>query len=314
MTRKSRTFGAVLVGAFLLLACEEKPAIGPEPGSTGVPGGGAGGAGGSGAAPVELACPTGVAGGKQVLITVEGGGGYCIDQLEVTRGEYQTFLDAKKGDTSGQPKGCADNSSFEPPQDPLEDPEKACPTFSLERYPKYRDYPVVCVDFCDAFAYCAWAGKRMCGKVGDTKSGVQTMDQDTLTKVAGSTESEWAYACSQGGKTAYPYGDSYESGKCIDKARLDERGTDSRLAGTEGETCHGTEPPFDQIFHLSGSVTEWINFCDPPNFACGIVGGGGDSPPEYFGCFRVGTAYLLGQNGGTGFRCCADAVSSPASP
>jgi formylglycine-generating enzyme len=327
------TVATLTAAALLVPGCKDDARIAPEPGSglsSGIPAsGGSSGSGGSGSsgeaaagAPIAVGgssgwraagCPSGTAGGKQILIKLEDGSGYCIDQLEVTRGEYQAFLDAKKGDTSGQPKECAGNLSFEPPQDPLEDPEDACPEFSLEKYPEYRDYPAVCVDFCDAYAYCASAGKRLCGKIGETKPGVQAMDHATLVEVAGSAQSEWAYACSNGGKTAYPYGESYEPAKCIDKTRVDQQGLDARLAATEGETCHGTEPPYDQIYHLSGSVSEWINFCDPPNYGCGIVGFGVE-PSELYGCFAVATSYLLSQNAGKGFRCCADAVPEPAAP
>src|SRR6185369_13150346 len=41
-------------------------------------------------------------------------GGYCIDATEVSGDDYRTFLEAKKGDTSGQPSECAWNTSWEP--------------------------------------------------------------------------------------------------------------------------------------------------------------------------------------------------------
>jgi formylglycine-generating enzyme len=311
--------GLLVTGLAVMLGCQEKSAIGPEPGGTGGASSGVGGAAGSvgwskDSGPAELACPSGTAGSKQVLITLEDGRGYCIDQLEVTRAEYRIFLDSKKGDTSGQPAECAKNLSFEPPQDPEEDPETACPSFSVDAYPQYRGYPVVCVDFCDAFAYCAWAGKRLCGKIGANEKGVQTIAQGGFERVAGSTESEWTYACSQGGKTKYPYGDEYVAGACIDWPRLQERGGQARLADAEDETCHGTEPPFDQIYHLSGSVPEWVNFYDPATVSSITMGGHAAQTEDYLSCTRAVATYIFRQQGTLGFRCCADAVAVPALP
>lgn len=76
-------------------------------------------------------------------------GTYCVDSTEVTGRQYLEFLAAKAGDTSGQPVDCSWNTTFEPAADI--DP---------------NEYPVAFVDWCDALAYCTWAGKRLCGKIG----------------------------------------------------------------------------------------------------------------------------------------------------
>jgi formylglycine-generating enzyme len=318
MARKSiaRTVGPLLVvGAMALLGCEDKSAIAPEPGASGGTTGitakdsgataGSGGVTAKDSGPAELACPSGTAGAQQILIPLADGTGYCIDQLEATRRDYKAFLDAKAGDVSGQPPECAKNDSYEPPGEDPANPERtgACVEFSFEKDP---DYPAGCVDFCDAFAYCAWAGKRLCGKIGATEKGVQKMDLATAVQVAGTTAGEWSYACSQGGKTAYPYGDTYEPATCIDKTRVDQQGPSARLATIEGETCHGSEPPFDQIYHLSGSVTEWLNLCDMSLKSCA------SQPTPDYACTASGLGYIYTRTAGIGFRCCADAVAVPA--
>jgi formylglycine-generating enzyme required for sulfatase activity len=289
----------------LLAGCADKSEIAPEPGSGGS-GGGAASGGSGGAKPV--ACPAGTAGAQQLLIQTDTGAAYCIDQREVTRGEYKAFLDAKAGDVSGQPPGCAWNERYAPLIPDPADPEGAftCPTdsWALETYPAY---PVVCMDICDAMAYCTWAGKRLCGVMGAGSADLnKVVDHET---VAWSKASEWAYACSQGGKTTYPYGDTYEPARCIDKSRIDADGLTARAAktGTQ-ETCHGTEPPFDQIFHMSGSVQEWINVCHPTLGAasCAVGGGAVGQPPEQLSCTGAATTATDDDGPGDGFRCCAN--------
>ncbi len=179
---------AIGVALPLLAGCSESE-IAPEPASGGTSGStSAGGAGGSGGAKA-LTCPAGTQGAKLIFVQTDTGAGYCIDQREVTRGEYKAFLDAKAGDVKGQPPGCAWNEGYAPVPDP-EDPHGryGCPTdsWALETYP---DYPVVCVDICDAIAYCAWAGKRLCGVIGASATDLsQVADHKT---VASGKASEW---------------------------------------------------------------------------------------------------------------------------
>ena len=49
-------------------------------------------------------------------------GSFCIDSTEVTERDYTLFLDAKKGDTSGQIAACSWNTSYNP--DPAFFPRK----------------------------------------------------------------------------------------------------------------------------------------------------------------------------------------------
>jgi hypothetical protein len=106
-----------------------------------------------------------------------------MDATEVTNADYAVFL------ASGVPtepsvythSSCAFNSSFEPA--PLGAPaafDGTCPGF----LPETRS-PLTCVDWCDAWAYCAWAGKRLCG----ASFGLPITEP---------SESVWRIACDSG--------------------------------------------------------------------------------------------------------------------
>lgn len=75
--------------------------------------------------------------------------GVCVDNTEVTEGQYREFLAAKNGDTSGQPPQCDFNHDWQLPSEftPVNEPRRG-------------------VDWCDARGFCEWAGKRMCGPIG----------------------------------------------------------------------------------------------------------------------------------------------------
>lgn len=205
-------------------------------------GGGAGGTAGSGTGncPANLPGPTLVDLGK-----------FCIDSTEVSVAQYQQFLKAKNGDMSGQPSVCSGNTSY----------DIGCP-----QEPKGPNEPVRCISWCDASMYCAWAGKHLCGKIGGGSVTDAQFNDPTVF--------EWMYACSQGGTTAYPYGDTKQNDACV---------TDLSPYVTQGvqdvgsvSTCHGTTPPFDAIHDMDGNVGEYVNSCryDPvhQDIRCAIRG------------------------------------------
>ncbi len=300
-----RTLLLTVLGGALLMGCKQEPAVEAEPVVD--------------AAPKDvnsgpLVCPTDAFGAKLVLMKTPGGHQYCIDQREVLKSEYASFLEAKKGDVSGQPPECAFNTRFDPkPYEPGPPQAGVCPigAFDLDVNP---DHPVLCVDFCDALMFCGWAGKRLCSMPGVKPGTVHTVKQEDLASTIGSDENEWRNACSQGGKTKFPYGDEYVPGACIDVPRVSSEG-EQALAGKapEAETCHGAEPPYDEVFHLSGSVSEWVNVCEG---SCAISGGswsqlGSVEDVNAFACDGTHSASRATVDPYNGIRCCADAVAAP---
>jgi hypothetical protein len=237
--------------------------------------------GGSGVVGVCGGCAGVVVGTSMIAVD-----GHCIDVTPVTQSQYQGFLESVGEDTSGQREGCEWNMTFTldvgdcgandsaPPYDPV----------------ALGDYPAVCVDWCDAAAYCAWAGKRLCGARDGSSLAIATGDPATVTT------SEWLFACTQGGVTAYPYGPEH-----TDACGLE--GDDLHAVGSL-PYCHGQTVPFTQLLDMNGAIVEWEDAC--------VVDGAGDSSTV---CRTVGgdacnTAFSGDRRAGfddhRGFRCCAD--------
>ena len=245
------------------------------------------------------------------MVPLPGPGGkfYCMDQRETTWSEYETFATAKGSDVSGQPKYCAWNKSYQPtlvlPGD--HPPPIHCPDHVYKAMQADGSLPASCVDFCDAWAYCAWAGKRLCREAdsADPSEPLQ-VSFEQQEQNAKSLNSEWTNACTQGGKTKYAYGDTLEANKCIDKAWLDAKKSLS-ITNLQSRTCHGTIPPFNHLFDLDGSVSEWVGSCTDVH--CKLRGAAPLQAVPIHGCREAANTISYYQTGSIGIRCCADAVA-----
>jgi formylglycine-generating enzyme len=96
-----------------------------------------------------VVCPEGLPGPTLVGIPAPTGP-YCIDSTEVTVEQYQKFV-ATQPSLAGQPASCAFNTSVG---------EAGDPDTKTARKP-------MLVNWCNAWLYCAWAGKRLCGRIVD---------------------------------------------------------------------------------------------------------------------------------------------------
>ncbi len=237
--------------------------------------------------PGQEACPAGASNAGLGPDMVRLPQDFCIDTTEVSRGHYGAWL-ATSPSTSGQSSACADNDDFTP----------SC------RWEPGSDetLPVVCVDWCDAKAFCDAAGKRLCGRIGDGGGyAFESYDDESV--------SEWHAACTSGGRYAYPYGDALDTTIC--------RGADAEDYTTWGlgdvgsfSACHGPDAPYGDVYDLSGNAAEWDNGCDGegPDDPCRIRGGSFQHHAQGLRCAMARDLRWprMRRMEAVGFRCCAD--------
>ncbi|MEJ7732517.1 MAG: SUMF1/EgtB/PvdO family nonheme iron enzyme [Polyangiaceae bacterium] len=245
-------------------------------GAAGAAGGGgtpATGGGGSGAGGAPPGC-SGVHGPQQVYIAALEA---CIDSTEVTFGQYGEFVLAGV-DPSTLPPECGWKTSFAPDSDGP------------------SNHPVADVDWCDAYAYCTWAGKRLCSRVG----GGPPL---TLAEAKDPGVGEWMTACTAAGTTVYPYGDLYQPMTC--------NGEGLSNGAVEVATLPACVGGYAGLFDMSGNIVEWENGCatdspEPQSHLCGARGGDFGESPGNLACQFAELQARSERVPWIGFRCCGD--------
>lgn len=222
-------------------------------------------------------CPS-LHGPPAVRITTAAGS-FCIDTTEVTAGQYAEFLAAKGSDTSGQPAECSANATFAP----LDAPGSLPPNSAIGG-----------VDWCDAHAFCAWAGKTLCGDFHGNALPIDDAND--------ASKSAWYAACTMDGKNAYPYGSAFEPDACNAFDRT------SKPSDVGRATCEGGYPG---LFDMVGNVEEWVASCDRDtgeNDGCLARGGHFSSTDERdLACATpsIHKETRLSAERWRGFRCCS---------
>jgi formylglycine-generating enzyme required for sulfatase activity len=231
-------------------------------------------------------------GGPMREVPLPGGGTMCIDKTEVTVGAYQEFL-----------------ASPDKPALPMSDPAYARCAMkqghdaSCSKDPCQGadcELPQTCIDQCDAKAFCAWAGKRLCGAIGSAPLAIADVNDPE--------KNQWMNACGSGGRT-WPYGPSYDGQACNTSDHEPEAcGGPAVTSSYPG--CQAPAGPYDQVFDLSGNVSEWVDASQEgamwPDLRCVIMGG---SYVHYWGDVGCAGATLEwpcdAHHPEFGFRCCS---------
>lgn len=250
-------------------------------GAAGSPGGAGGMSGSAGMGGMPM-CPQ----GRGPLMTNVGP--FCIDQTEITQSQYQNFLATPE--MIFQPTECTWNMDFAPATNGL-----GCSSASFTPGTT-PNQPVVCIDWCDARAFCNWAGKRLCGSLGGGPSD--------YTRFNDPSESQWHFACGGPSRTQFPYGNQYNLMACVTG---ENGGTAPENVGSN-PLCVGG---FTGLRDMSGNVQEWEDSCldggPPTEAACRVRGGFyASSPANQVECATNNVLMRDDAQPSTGFRCCAD--------
>ncbi len=207
--------------------------------------------------------------------------GYCIDSTEVTQTQYRAWLASHPALPDATDDDCGWNTTYAPACTYL---PRVCQGAACDSFPQ------VCVDWCDAYAYCRAVGKRLCGKIGGGPSEINDYGNASL--------SQWYNACSSHGALAYPYGDTLDETAC-------NGSTDAPMPVGSLPRCQSPVPGYQGVFDLSGNVLEWVDSCSEAGQSggCGAHGGdfGGAEPCAAFPFTPARDSAAIG----LGFRCCS---------
>jgi len=267
-------------------------------GMGGMGGAGTGGAGGVGGSPQAI-CPATGKGPAMVLISGPNGDDFCVDATEVSVEQYNAWLVTDPSVDNQGPACDAWNTSFGPSTDQM----NFCDLYDFPMFvAKFPKRPVRCVDWCDAEAFCKWAGKRLCGTIGG--------GEGAFNNPAAADVDEWYRACSQAGARDFPYGEPYDGAACVgsgfDGTPGFEPGKDIPQDVGSTASCEGG---YTGLFDMSGNVWEWEGSCngsDGNGDTCLIRGGSYFEMEGDLGC-----AHNVAPTRDTvaitmGFRCCGN--------
>ena len=211
--------------------------------------------------------------GRPMVRVKATGGDFCIDTEVVTVADFNEFLIAD-GEPFDVPPSCDAQKGKRPARDDKTD--AALPARGML--------------WCYAWAYCKWAGKRLCGAIGGGEVPFDAADP----------KSEWTYACANGKLNyTYPYGSSYDAAACNTERT---RGDPPVPTGTFPR-CHGVAEPFASLFDMSGNTPEYDAYLHGDTVR---QRGGGLDARSGATCAAAEAFSNISAPDETSVRCCAD--------
>lgn len=241
-----------------------------------------------------------------LLVLAEGARGACfwIDKTEVTVAQYRQYLKAAPAELSWSGADAESCSWKQQRTDPENVADDCTALTGAEDRPFESNKPIRCVDWCDALAFCRWAGKSLCGA-----------EIVNINVTTGETGMLWSAACSKRG-TPYPYGD----GKTLDATACNIGFTRPQCANFLHGPCGpaavssalNCESPGGAV-DMVGNVAEWTANCgkEPPveKQGCSVKGGSFADQAEDRDCStQTQYEHRDARQPGLGFRCCDDLV------
>ena len=217
-----------------------------------------------------------------------GSSDYQIDVTEVTKGQYDAWLATSPALPEGTDANCSYVSSY----------AEQCTGYTGA---DADHHPVVCVDWCDAYAYCAGVGKRLCGAIGGGSDPIGSSEE--------ANSSQWYRACSSAGANLYPYGNTYQSSYCngLDYWNGSLSTMQTVAVGSLRE-CVTSTKGYAGVHDLSGNVWEWVDSCSATGqlAPCYFRGGAFDDiNSTVLPCYSVFSYNRNDPSVFVGFRCCS---------
>ncbi|MCA9642028.1 MAG: SUMF1/EgtB/PvdO family nonheme iron enzyme [Myxococcales bacterium] len=151
---------------------------------------------------------------------------------------------------------------------------------------------VACVDWCDAYMFCQWAGKRLCGAVAGGSTPASSRANPNID--------QWHNACTLGGSRTYPYGNTYTEGRCNDLTAA----TSGPFPVGGFPQCFGNHPGEAPVYDMSGDLQEWEDSCS--GNSCAARGGDWLGYEGTAAFAQTDTANRDVRDHHRGFRCCWD--------
>jgi formylglycine-generating enzyme required for sulfatase activity len=172
------------------------------------------------------------------MVEINDGLHFCIDSTEVTEAQYEAFAASLttplKTEIAAHLGPFCSNQIMNAVVFPHADPTSALPMRNI--------------GWCQAQAFCDWAGKRLCGGPdGGIAPGVDPDD-----KAFGMHE--WIYACTRAGTKFFSYGSAADAGTC-NTQQLDGGPSPVEPVGSRA-ACQGGYPG---IYDMLGNAAEWEN-------------------------------------------------------